>query len=243
LKLLYAKLGREPPAKAQALELGLTRKNLRACQQLAARDAARPCPLLLSTTPHRRPRLTSPPCSALFSPPPRLSPSFYSCAVCVRARSLRLRDLSPATPKPTRLDPSGILRTDRPGLRVLFQYRCAYLHSISYTAVLSPVLRADSSSAASASCSSHPLRPSSPSHTYLLANFTDRTCLVAIHAAGLAFDLAHITLCIVHTASIHPRHHRDSLDQPHPADPSHLAHIQATTPVPAYTYTYDATAK
>jgi hypothetical protein len=87
LKLLYAKLGREPPAKAQALELGLTRKNLRACQQLAARDAARPCPLLLSTTPHRRPRLTSPPAPPC-SLPLHDSHRRFILVLCVCARVL-----------------------------------------------------------------------------------------------------------------------------------------------------------
>lgn len=75
---------------------------------------------------------------------------------------------------------------------------------------------------------------------YNLANLTDCTCLAATHAA-LALHVAHITLCIVHTASIHPRHHRDSIHQPHTADPSHLAHVYGTTPVLAHTY--DATAK
>jgi len=164
LKLLYAKVGRggrEPPAEVQALR----REPLRACQQLAA---ARPsCPLLLAvhhTSPSPSTYLPppAPPCSLT---PTTLTPSFYSCAVCVcvRAFSSSARPLYRATLKPTRLDPSG---TDRPGLRVRLVPVPPRIHSISYTAVLSPVLRADSSSAASASCSSHSLRPSSPSHTF-----------------------------------------------------------------------------
>ena len=54
---------------------------------------------------------------------------------------------------------------------------------------------------------------------------------------GLAHDVAHITLCIVHTASIHPRHHRSPTHQPHPAGPSHLAHFYGTTPVLACPHT------
>lgn len=115
------------------------------------------------------------------SPPPSTTLTVaYSCAVCVCvcACSLRPRDLSPAT---LRASPPLLHRpTDRlPGCCAsrpspANPSRCAYDTYHIYTTVPPPVPRADSYPAASASCSSRPLIPSSPSHTYTPTSPTAR---------------------------------------------------------------------
>ena len=109
----------------------------------------------------------------------RLSPSLILVpCVCVCACSLRPRDLSPAT---LRASPPLLHRpTDRlPGCCAsrpspANPSRCAYDTYHIYTTVPPPVPRADSYPAASASCSSRPLIPSSPSHTYTPTSPTAR---------------------------------------------------------------------
>jgi hypothetical protein len=208
----------------------------RATQGLPRRDAARRA-VDQHLTPHRHLSLpTYLPCSAvsssLLSSHDSLTAA-YSCVVrvCVCARVHRARASLPRRVSPRLQPPSGIhLRCY--SHRVQLHRRRAY-NPISYTAL-------SRSSRRLVLCSERvvfePFALPVVAVAYNLANLTDCTCLAATHAA-LALHVAHITLCIVHTASIHPRHHRDSIHQPHTADPSHLAHVCGTTPVLAHTYT------
>jgi hypothetical protein len=123
LKLLYAKVGRggrEPPAEAQALRRNLS--GLASSSPLPARRVHCCC------SPHLTVALDlpPPPCSALFSHPHDSHRRFVLVlCVCVCARSLRLRDLSPARLS-SRLDLTRRAPTAPGCASVLFQYRRAY---------------------------------------------------------------------------------------------------------------------
>lgn len=225
---------------------GPSSKRARPQWDTARRDDSSPPPCPTTTTVHHH--LTShclPTCLPPRSPPcPLLPPTSTAavflccvCCVCARASASPARHLSRLSHSaPRAVGPHLRCCSHRPpGLhsrRVVHPTHCTSRSAYTryHILPLSLVFRDDSCPAASASCSSHSLLRRRRRRPHR------RTCLAATHAAGVAFDVAHTTLCIVHTASIHPRHHRIFLRQSHPAGPSHRTHPRnnASASLPRY---------